>query len=559
MGSIASIEPPQGKGKTDTMPYLIYKTAAGEEIHEILSGMTTIGRITSSITVSDPSLSRQHAKITFDGIQAVLVDRGSRNGTFVNGQKIDCCPLHDGDSIRCGRVEFQFVETHPYEVEETPVPIVEQVSPEDTRFQMEDSIDRDKAGGSALRIREQDENQRHLNKLKILLEVSQVLSSPQEDERLLDKILDLVFEIMNVDRAAILLVDPETRALEEKAIRGRSTYSKHERFYSTSIVNFVRRYGKAILTEDASADGRVSGDSILFQTIRASMCVPLKPHDNIIGILYVDNLSQSGIYTKEDLEFITCLATQAGIAIENLRLIQKMRQEAVLRNKLEQFFPPSVTNKLRESDGLDIVDTEVTALFADISDFTEISSHMAPRQVIEMLNEYFQVMVEEIVFPYGGTLEKYIGDALFAVWGAPYQKEDDPQRAIGAAIEMQRAVHRLNQNWKRHRNLEISIHIGLNTGNVAAGNIGSKKLIQYATIGDTTNVTSRICNIAKAHEIVVSQSTYDRLHDRDLPFQKMRPVMVKGKEHPLQLYRLGWQEVKPDALPFSQHIEHLNV
>ncbi len=541
------------------MPYLIYKTAAGEATREIPAGITTIGRINSTITVSDQSLSRQHAKITFDGIEAVLVDRGSRNGTFVNGHKIDSSPLKDGDTIRCGRVEFSFVEIHPQEAEETPVPIVEQVSPEDTRFQIGDSIDRDKEGGSALKIREEDDNQRRLDKLKILLEVSQVLSSPQEDDRLLDKILDLVFEIMNVDRAAILLVDSETNTLEQKALRWRSTHSNSTRFYSTSIVNFVRRQGKAILTEDASADGRISGDSILFQTIRASMCVPLKPHDDVIGILYVDNLSQSGIYTKEDLEFLTCLATQAAIAIENLRLIETMRQEAVLRDKLEQFFPPSVTNKMREDGGLEIVETEVTALFADISGFTEMTSRMAPRQVIEMLNEYFQVMVEEIVFPYGGTLEKYIGDALFAVWGAPYRKDDDCERAIWAAIEMQWAVKRLNQYWKQQRNLEIAIHIGLNTGKVAAGNIGSKKLIQYATIGDTTNVTSRICNVAKADEIVVSQSTYDRLKDGDLPFRKLSPVMVKGKTKPLQLYRLLWQQVNPDLLQFPKHLENLQV
>jgi len=541
------------------MPYLIYKTAAGEATREIPAGITTIGRINSTITVSDQSLSRQHAKITFDGIEAVLVDRGSRNGTFVNGHKIDSSPLKDGDTIRCGRVEFSFVEIHPQEAEETPVPIVEQVSPEDTRFQIGDSIDRDKEGGSALKIREEDDNQRRLDKLKILLEVSQVLSSPQEDDRLLEKILDLVFEIMNVDRAAILLVDPETNALEQRALRWRSTHSNSTRFYSTSIVNFVRRQGKAILTEDASADGRISGDSILFQTIRASMCVPLKPHDNVLGILYVDNLSQSGIYTKEDLEFLTCLATQAAIAIENLRLIETMRQEAVLRDKLEQFFPPSVTNKMREDGGLEIVETEVTALFADISGFTEMTSRMAPRQVIEMLNEYFQVMVEEIVFPYGGTLEKYIGDALFAVWGAPYRKDDDCERAIWAAIEMQWAVKRLNQYWKQQRNLEIAIHIGLNTGKVAAGNIGSKKLIQYATIGDTTNVTSRICNVAKADEIVVSQSTYDRLKDGDLPFRKLSPVMVKGKTKPLQLYRLLWQQVNPDLLQFPKHLENLQV
>lgn len=173
-----------------------------------------------------------------------------------------------------------------------------------------------------------------------------------------------------------------------------------------------------------------------------------------------------------------------------------------------------------------------------------MSSKMSPRQVIEMLNEYFKVMVEDIVFEYEGTLEKYIGDALLAIWGAPYQQPDDANRAVKAAIAMQWAVCRLNQQWVKQRNLQIKIHIGLNTGKVAAGNIGSPRLIQYATIGDTTNVTSRICSAANAGEILISQSTFDKLSDRTLPIEKIPPVLVKGKDRPLQLYRLHWERVK---------------
>ncbi len=149
------------------------------------------------------------------------------------------------------------------------------------------------------------------------------------------------------------------------------------------------------------------------------------------------------------------------------------------------------------------------------------------------------------MFRYEGTLEKYIGDALLAVWGAPYQKSDDVHRAVWAAIEMQWAVRRLSQQWEQQRGLQIQVHIGLNTGKVAAGNIGSEKLIQYATIGDTTNVTSRICNAAAASEILISQTTFDKLRNQNLPLEKIPPVRVKGKDQPLQLYRVLWDQVKP--------------
>jgi adenylate cyclase len=110
---------------------------------------------------------------------------------------------------------------------------------------------------------------------------------------------------------------------------------------------------------------------------------------------------------------------------------------------------------------------------------------------------------------------------------------------------MQWAVRRLSEQWEQQRGLQIQVHIGLNTGKVAAGNIGSEKLIQYATIGDTTNITSRICSAAKAREILISQTSFDKLREKSLPIEKMPPVLVKGKDQPLQLYRLLWDQVKP--------------
>jgi adenylate cyclase len=383
-----------------------------------------------------------------------------------------------------------------------------------------------------------------------LLEVSKQLSSPEEPNHLLEKILDLLLEITTIDRAVILMINEATGQLERKAVKSRSGVPFDYQFYSKRILNCVCNNGEAILTADACIDQRFNdAESILKHPIHASMCVPLKPREAVIGVLYVDNLSISGVYADEDVEFLTALANQAAIAIENSQLYKKMQAEAVLRDKLERFFPEAVSRKLREEGNLAIVDTEVTALFSDISGFTKMSSTMEPRQIIEMLNDYFQVMVEDIVFRYEGTLEKYIGDALLAVWGAPYQKADDVDRAVRAAIDMQWAVRHLNQEWQQQRNQQIQIHIGLNTGKVAAGNIGSKKLIQYATIGDTTNVTSRICGVAKAGEILISQSTYDKLSDRMLPLEKMQPVKVKGKEQPLQLYRVLWNQVRSATTP----------
>jgi class 3 adenylate cyclase/pSer/pThr/pTyr-binding forkhead associated (FHA) protein len=544
------------------MPNLIYApNTLQEKAYQLKFGINTIGRSgDNTIVIADESLSRYHAEITIAENRIIIKDLQSLNHTFVNKVKIAEYELKDGDLIDCGNVEFKLVQTnqstaiaadkvnYPQETvseqdDQIPIPekIVKQFSTEQSRFKIQDLLDAPGRRDSLLRLPQRASNQRTVDKLKILLEVSKELSSPEEPDRLLEKILDLLFEIMNVDRAVILMVNETTKQLEHKAVKLRSGISSGNQFYSKNITNYVYRHGNAILTTDACHDQRFNdSESIFVQTIRSSMCIPLKPREEVIGVLYVDNLSMSDVYSDEDVEFLTALANQAAIAIDNVKLYKKIEAEAVMRNKLERFFPEAVRKKLKEEANLGIVDTEVTALFADISNFTKMSSTMQPRQVIAMLNEYFEVMVEEIVFKYEGTLEKYIGDALFAVWGAPYRKQDDAERAVQAAIDMQWAVLRLNQNWVQQGKQPIQIHIGLNTGKVAAGNIGSEKLIQYATIGDTTNVTSRICNVAQAGEIVVSQSTFERLKTLNLPFEKMPLVQVKGQDQPLQLYRLLW-------------------
>jgi adenylate cyclase len=545
------------------VPYLIYEPdTPNERIYELRFGINTIGREKdNSIVMTHGSLSRQHAELTIGYDRVAITDLHSLNGTFVNEVKTDRCELKDGDLIRCGSVIFKFVDRlrhykqEPLEDKDAQLSIIKQVSPEPTHMVMQELLAQDGTNSSVIKLRQQNAGQRAVDKLKILLEVSKQLSTPEEPDQLLEKILDLLLEIMNVDRAAILMVNGATKHLEGKAIKLRSGILNDYQFYSTKITDFVRHKGEAILTADARSDKRFSdSDSILVQAIHASMCVPLKPRDEVIGVLYVDNLSLSNVYSDEDVEFLTALANQAAIAIENSQLYKKMQAEAVMRDKLERFFPEAVSKKLREEGNLEIVETEVTALFSDISSFTQMSSTMQPRQVIEMLNEYFKVMVEDIVFPYEGTLEKYIGDALLAVWGAPYQKVDDADRAVRAAVEMQWAVRRLNQEWVKQRKQPIQIHIGLNTGKVAAGNIGSEKLIQYAHIGDTTNVASRICSAAEADEIVISQSTFDKLRNPNLPLEKLPAIKVKGKDEPLELYRVLWEQLPSVAPPVSSQV-----
>ncbi len=504
-----------------------------EERYELKPGPNSLGRSRENdVVIPHVSLSRQHARIEVEDERVLLIDLKSRNGTFVDGLQVQQCRLKNGDRLQLGDMAFQFEDERVAERARKPGLAAE------LQELLAAGVSVEGESASALRIRAVTPERRAEEKLKLLLTVSQILSSPEPIDALLPKVFDLLFQIFEVDRAALLLADDAgvleprlTRTVGDAAAAAGPIYSQH-------IVDHAFQKGVAVLSGDATSDPRFRGStSILGASIRASMCVPLKARDRIVGALYVDHLSVPDRYGQEDLEFLEAFAGQAGIAVENARLTRQLQAEAVRRSSLLRFFPPTVLGPLMESAefGREPADCEVTVLFSDISGFTSLSSGRPPREIVALLNRYFPVMAA-IVFRYEGTLEKYIGDALMAIWGVPRAHPDDADRALLAAVEMQQALAGLNA--QRGDGPELAIHIGLNTGGVAFGNIGSPDYVQFAAIGDTTNVASRVCNLAHAGQIVVSSTTAARLTPGVAALEPLPPAMVKGKAEALQCYRV---------------------
>jgi adenylate cyclase len=179
---------------------------------------------------------------------------------------------------------------------------------------------------------------------------------------------------------------------------------------------------------------------------------------------------------------------------------------------------------------------QVAVLFSDIRNFTALSESMTPDDIASLLTEYFTEMVE-CVFRNGGTLDKFIGDAVMAQWGAPIGEVDDADRAIRAAIEMMEELEKLNAKWRAAGRPEIAIGIGLNYGEAFAGNIGSERRLEFTVIGDTVNTASRLCSAADGGEILLSDEFRRAL--RDAPPIEERPAMdLKGKSQRVPLYRV---------------------
>ena len=516
-----------------------------EQVFPLREGNTLIGRDPENpVSILHKTLSRQHARLDIANGKVMLVDLHSKNGTFVRSTRLPKGgnrELRPGDTFRCGSVDFKLVSE---DAEQKVSPTRTHSARAITEIAMHELLGEELSQSSALKLNALPPAERARDKLQILLKVSELMSSPGTIDTLMERALDLVFQILDVDRAVILLVEQRTGAMLPRVTRTVEGKSSGTNIYSKHIVNYVQHHGVAALFADARLDPRLeTAESVMQQSIYAAMCAPLKARTELLGVLYVDNLRTPERFSTEDLEFLSPFANLVAIALENSMLNQRIEQEAVMRNNYQRFFPPSALRRLEQSSSgmvLGARETEVTTLFSDISGFTSMSSRMRPTEVVDMLNEYFPIMAD-IVFEQEGTLEKYIGDALMAIWGAPFGHPDDADRALWAAVRMQQELLSLNERRRARGQEEIQIHIGLNTGMVAAGNIGSKRFLQYATIGDTTNVAARVCSASQEGEILITQSTYERLVDQSRwKLELLPPVQVKGKEAPLTLYRLDW-------------------
>ncbi|MDQ8145527.1 MAG: adenylate/guanylate cyclase domain-containing protein [Gemmatimonadota bacterium] len=519
-----------------------------------------VGRaVTSDLAVVDATVSRQHAELRArpEGIE--VRDLGSSNGTFVNGTAIETAVAQVGDEVMFGKVAFR-VEAVAITPAATPAatpakPLVAPVRPlhppraaEPAGRAMADApvggtIVRQipRAGtavlGAAPAEADGDRRGSDRRRLDILLEVSKGLGKSVDIDALLEKIVEYAFQVLETDRCAILLTDAAGQ-LTPKLSRDRRG-SDAPGAVPQSIAQTAVEQQVAILSDDAAEDQRFTGQSIVMQKVRSAMCVPLVSGEmRVLGILYVDNFSIRK-FVESDLDFLIAFAGLASVALENGQLADRIRREALARSNFERFFTPALAARIASSPEavkLGGDKRRVAVLFSDIRGFTALSETMNPDAMARLLTEYFTEMVE-CVFRHGGTLDKFIGDAVMAQWGAPIGALDDCDRAMQAALDMMTGLDALNARWRAEQRPTLEIGIGLNVGDVFAGNIGSDRRLEYTVIGDSVNVSSRLCGAAGPGEILISSPFRDALASPP-PLDALPPMELKGKSQPLPVFRV---------------------
>jgi adenylate cyclase len=434
------------------MPFRLV-SADGQLSFELRAGLPLVlGRaLSSDLPVLDPTVSRRHAELLVEGPGILLKDLGSSNGTFVNGGRVENATVGPGDRIVFGKILFELHDMGPMLIDDSTAEtkrrvaragttVIRQVPVPDADLTLERAL---RASGVQPMIDDHTvvlpQHERDRLKLTLLLEVSKALTRVGSAEALAERMLHFTFRLVEVDQATILLLD-EDHQLVPRLTRTRDGVTPHPVPVATAQASLEQK--SALLSDDA-ADGNGGAT-------RSSVYAPLIGGEGrALGVLYVDSLASTRRVDDDDLEFLVAFAGIGAVALDNLRFIERSRQEAVIRGNFERFFPPMLAARIAaapETLRLGGERRQVAVLFSDIRGFTTLAAQLTPDETARLLTEYFSEMAE-CVFRHGGTLDKFIGDEVMAQWGAPITEPDDADRAVEAAVDMLHALRRLNARW----------------------------------------------------------------------------------------------------------------
>lgn len=489
-----------------------------------------IGRMPdNNIVFSDRRVSRYHSELVCDSGKYIIKDLGSQNGTWLNGAKITSAEIKTGDSIVIGgaaitvnlesaKKEDIFEDTDTSSGFRTTIRPVKEI--------LKGAIEQKDTEDSSVEVLKKRNEM-----LSALYQISKDILKESEIDSILNLTADTILSNINAERVYVLMKDENTGSINVRLEKDtREKCAKQDKLMlSKTVINRVMDEEIAVLVADARTDARFKeSESIILYGIRSAMCVPLLGAERVAGSIYVDVVSTDRRFTSEELDLLTTIGNLAAIAIEQTHLREKILKEIEARQSMMRYHSPQVVEEIIKGKGdCKVAEKTITVLFVDIQGFTKLSDKLGPMGTAELLNEYFDI-ITDAVFRYNGTIDKFIGDAAMAIFGAPFQEKNYTEMAVRAAVDIQREI------IKRSK---FKIRIGINTGQAVIGNIGSTKRVDYTAIGDTVNIASRLEGLAKQDKIYIGEETYRQIKD----IFKIKPVgrqKVKGKTTEVSIYEV---------------------
>ena len=545
------------------MPFQITISFRGTETVRVFnSSKVAIGRAGGTEKpdlelFEDAGVSRQHAMLELrDGVSWIK-DLGSRFGTQVNGREIRDqgeCRLTPDDTTVVGETKLRITvvpaDTSGQTALLVAAPIIAPPSsskPTDLPSPASDSsrtpfptptpdvrILRTLDANEALAQpgREDSPEER---RLKMLLDLPRQFSGQATSSELLQAVMNRVVEVIPAARrGALLLRNPHDDFLLLKAYVSADAPAVSETLARRAVAE-----KRAFIWRSAQGDDPTM--SIREFSILSGMYAPVQWHDHVFGVICVDSSMAGDVFTEDDLQFLVAIGLYAGMALaeqQNLAAIKK--NEKLTKNRLLQpIFPESPravlveqaqSGKLRPGGSK----SEASILFCDISGFTKRAARMDAQDVVEMLNHYFGPIIE-VIFRFDGTVDKFIGDAVLAVFGCPQpDREQHVKAAKAAVIAIQDAVRATSELRSARGEETCAIRVGVHCGEVFHGFVGANDRLEFTVIGDAVNRACRLCDAAEDGEIVISQELFQRVYS----IARTEKTRIQTKEGEMDAYRL---------------------
>jgi predicted ATPase/class 3 adenylate cyclase/tRNA A-37 threonylcarbamoyl transferase component Bud32 len=426
--------------------------------------------------------------------------------------------------------------------------------------------------------------------LNTLIKAGQTISGEVVLGRLLERLLEILIENAGAQRGVLLLArDGELFVqAESSVVADEVTVLMSIPIDSTDgaglvplgVIHFSARTKQAVVVDDAQLDERFMTDPyVQKRETRSVLCQPILNQGQLIGLVYLENDLTTAAFTPERTELLALLSGQIAVSIKNAEIVEHLEdkvrartEQLEVRNRfIEQTFGRYMSSEIADSLLKSVEDVDfsgkkrtVTIMMSDLRGFAAFSDSLPPETIVTLLNNYLSEMTT-VIQKYNGTIDEFIGDAILAIFGAPFQRTDDAERAVACALEMQLAMPRVNA-WNLENGLpELEMGIGINTGEVVVGNIGSRRRAKYGVVGSHVNLAGRIEGYTIGGQILIAGATRDAVK-APLTILGEQTVEPKGVAQPIKLYEIGglggahrlelpryethWSGVEP-ALPIS--------
>lgn len=468
----------------------------------ISKSKTTIGRrLDNDIVIADVSASRFHAEIDFDSQNDALTisDMGSTNGTFVNRERLTGTrSLSHQDVIRIGEHVINVARFHTGErfgARTATHPL--------TRDVVLESIDQHAV---------------------LIYEIASKLNNVLDIDSALQQVSNMMRRSLGAERCEVLLADQFGKLAELG--------------FPTSIAHMVIENRAAVIIPNLAEEEEQFGKSTLLNRVQSVLCVPVISGEELLGLIYMYKTDPNDRpFDQRDFQLAVAISHQTALTIQRMRLLERFQEEQRARELLQRFVSPAeaefIVKEYVPSGHLpELAERVLTVLFADIADSTGMAERLGPIRFSSILTRYYQEMTD-VIFGHGGMVDKFLGDGIMAIFGMGGDRQDPEGRAVTAGLKMLEALDQINKDIDE----PIELGVGINTGLVVAGYVGTKQQVELTVVGDTVNVAAGLQNMARPNRLFIGPATVAAIVGR-FPTQRVGAVVVKGRARKIQAHEV---------------------